>query len=181
MAKCTRCGERLPRSAHFCPVCGLAAEPEEQETATVAQVEETQSEVEAQEETAPDDVVEAEPLEEPSFNLKYVRNIAMFCHIAAFAGLSAPLVGNILAPFVLWRLKRRDDPFIDYNGKQAINFQISMSLYALVLLLISIAVPPFSIVSFVLVAIWVFGIIRASIRTNRGIEFRYPLSFRFMK
>ncbi len=186
MANCTRCGEKLPQSAHFCPVCGLDVTPEEQETTTAPQMEEASAYDEAPveqsyEEANQGQITDDEIQEEPRFNPKYVHNIAMFCHIAAFAGLSAPLVGNILAPFVLWRLKRRDDPFIDYNGKQAINFQISMSIGALIVLLISVVAPPLGYFTFPIIALWIFGIVRASIKANSGIEYRYPLSYAFLK
>ena len=186
MVNCTRCGEKLPQSAHFCPVCGLDVTPEEQETTTAPQMEEASAYDEAlveqsYEEANQGQVTDDEIQEEPRFNPKYVHNIAMFCHIAAFAGLSAPL-GNILGPFVLWRLKRRDDPFIDYNGKQAINFQISMSIGALIVVLIGFPIPVLGwALAFPIIALWVFGVVRASIKANRGIEYRYPLSYSFLK
>ena len=51
--------------------------------------------------------------------------------LLGFAGFVFPL-GNILAPLILWLIKRTDSPYLDRAGKEAINFQISYTIYAIV-------------------------------------------------
>lgn len=56
----------------------------------------------------------------------------MLCHLSAFAGAVFPVFGNILGPLVVWLLRRKDSPFIDFHGRQSVNFQISLTIYLIV-------------------------------------------------
>ena len=58
-----------------------------------------------------------------------VRQWAMFCHFAAFLGLVLPF-GNLIGPLIVWQIKKDVHPFIDDQGKEALNFQISVALAA---------------------------------------------------
>ena len=51
---------------------------------------------------------------------------AMVCHLAALVGLLGNGIGFLLGPLVVWLFKNEDDPFIDEQGKEAVNFQITM-------------------------------------------------------
>lgn len=65
------------------------------------------------------------------------KTIAAFIHISTFSKYFIPL-GNFIFPLVLWTAKQRD-PFVDNHGKQAINFQISIFLYFILLVCLGIA------------------------------------------
>lgn len=108
------------------------------------------------------------------------RTWGMLAHLSAVCGHVFPLVGNILGPLVIWLIKRDKSAFVDDQGKEALNAQISVTIYLLVsglltLVLIGIAL---AIVVYVLTIIFV---IKAIIATNRGEAYRYPLIFRFVK
>jgi uncharacterized Tic20 family protein len=106
------------------------------------------------------------------------RNWGMFCHLAALAGFIIPL-GNIIGPLVVWLMKRDEYPFVNDQGKESLNFQISILIYiaiSAILILMVIGV-------FLMIAIGVFSlimIILASVRANEGTPFRYPLTIRFI-
>lgn len=68
---------------------------------------------------------------------QHQKNIATFIHISTFSRFIVPF-GNFLGPIVLWILNKEKSKFIDYHGKQIINFQISLMIYALVLGVISL-------------------------------------------
>ncbi len=53
------------------------------------------------------------------------RKWAMLCHYAAFAWFLAPMIGNVVGPLVVWQIKRDSDPYVDAQGKEALNFQIT--------------------------------------------------------
>src|SRR4051794_18465566 len=58
---------------------------------------------------------------------------AMFCHLSSLLGVVLVVPGlNIIGPVVMWLLKREEHPFIDDQGKEAVNFHISMAIYGLV-------------------------------------------------
>ena len=108
------------------------------------------------------------------------RTWATFCHVAAFAGLIVWYCGNIIGPLVVWLVKRQESAFVDENGKEAVNFQISMTIYYIVATVLILALIGFVI----LPALFVFNIvctIMAAVKANDGKEFRYPLCIRFIK
>ena len=126
--------------------------------------------------------VEAERVSEQhtaQISEKQARTWAMVCHLSAFAGFIIPL-GNIIAPLVIWLIKRAESPFIDDQGKEALNFQISMIIYAV----ISWIFVTIFIGYLLLFAVGIFDIvmvIMAALKANEGERFRYPLCIRFIK
>ena len=111
---------------------------------------------------------------------KDARNWGMLCHLAALAGYVAPVVGHIVGPLVVWLLKREEDPFIDDQGKEALNFQITMAIALvlsslLILVLIGIVLAPL-----VLLFNLIMTIVGA-VKSSGGERYRYPLCIRFVK
>lgn len=60
------------------------------------------------------------------------KNISTFIHLSTFLGFFIPF-GNFIGPLVLWYTNKEKSEFVDAHGKQAINFQISVFLYGIVL------------------------------------------------
>ena len=60
------------------------------------------------------------------------KNIATFIHLSTFSRFIIPL-GNFLGPIILWVANKDKSSFVDSHGKQAINFQISILLYTVVI------------------------------------------------
>jgi uncharacterized Tic20 family protein len=112
---------------------------------------------------------------------KTERNWAMGCHLIALCGLLVPnLILGLIGTLVLWLLKRDEGAFIDDQGKEALNFQISMLIYAFVCGVLSVIV----IGLFLFVALGVFSfvfVIVAAIKASEGKRFRYPMCLRFIK
>lgn len=65
------------------------------------------------------------------------RNLATVLHLSVFTKYFIPL-GNFIFPLLLWMM-RKDDPFVDRHGRNALNFQISMFLYTVLLLCLGAA------------------------------------------
>ncbi|WP_456437443.1 DUF4870 domain-containing protein [Psychroserpens sp.] len=74
------------------------------------------------------------------------KNIATFIHLSTFSRFIIPF-GNFIGPIVLWMANKEKSEFVDNHGKQAINFQISILLYALVIGLLSVPFFFFNIFS----------------------------------
>ena len=116
---------------------------------------------------------------------KDARNIALVCHLVTFVGFAFPF-GNILAPLVVWLLKREASSFIDHHGKEAINFQISLMIYvfvASVVTFLSMFLLFFPAGLLLLLMVAAFGIVMtivAAVRASEGVYFRYPLSIRLV-
>jgi uncharacterized Tic20 family protein len=107
------------------------------------------------------------------------RQWAMFCHFAAFIGLLIPF-GNLLGPLIVWQLKRDLDPFVDDQGKEALNFHITVSIAALVCMLLAVVVIGFLLLPLLGLAALVLTII-GGIKANEGKVYRYPLCWRLVK
>lgn len=115
---------------------------------------------------------------------KDARMWAMICHLAGLAGLPVPIVGNIVAPLVVWQIKKDDFPFVDEQGKEAVNFQISMSLYLLVSAILWLPLSFICIGMLIPAAIAVVDLVFlliAAVKANNGYHYRYPLTIRFIK
>ncbi len=63
---------------------------------------------------------------------KQQKNIATFIHLSTFSRFVIPL-GNFVGPIILWMTNKEKSEFIDEHGKQAINFQISILLYSIII------------------------------------------------
>ncbi|WP_108423067.1 DUF4870 domain-containing protein [Flagellimonas amoyensis] len=98
---------------------------------------------------------------------KHERNLSAIIHASTFSKYFIPF-GNFIVPLILWMSNKKQYDFVDYNGKQALNFQISMLLYSIVAGLITI---PFFIGSMPGLFDWdVFGFHRLSDLNNLNIH-----------
>jgi uncharacterized Tic20 family protein len=103
----------------------------------------------------------------------------MLCHLAAFGGNIIPL-GHILGPLIVWQLKRADYPLTDDQGKQSLNFQISMTIYFLLcvpLFFVLVGIP----LILILMVLDIVFVITAAVRASRGEAYRYPLAIPFIR
>ena len=111
---------------------------------------------------------------------KDARMWAMFCHLAGLGGYVMPVVGNIVGPLIVWQIKKDEHPFVDQQGKEAVNFQISMTVYALVSAILIVA----CVGVFLLAAVGALDLVLlliAAVKANNGQAYRYPLTIRFIK
>jgi uncharacterized Tic20 family protein len=56
----------------------------------------------------------------------------MLCHLSALAGFIGVPLGNIIGPLIIWLVKKDEIPFVDLQGRESLNFQISMTIYGTV-------------------------------------------------
>ena len=122
-----------------------------------------------------------EPIETPiekNQPSKDERTWAMLCHITTFSGMIIPF-GNILVPLMIWLIKKDELPFVDDQGKEVLNFQISMVIYMIIagiLCIILIGIP-------ILIGMIVFDFIItiiATVNANDGKYYRYPITIHFI-
>jgi uncharacterized protein len=107
------------------------------------------------------------------------RTWGMLAHLTAFAGFIVPL-GFIIGPLVVWLIKRDQSAFVADQGKEALNFNISVLLGiavcgALVWILIGI------LLGVALFVFWMAVTIIAGIKASEGIRYRYPYALRLVK
>ena len=126
-------------------------------------------------------VIEAQPVnvQQPEIS-KDARMWAMFCHLAGLAGLAIPVIGFVVGPLVLWQIKKEEFPFVDEQGKEAVNFQISMLIYGLASMFLFLCGIGFILAPAVFIVDVVFLLI-ATVKANNGEHYRYPLTIRLIK
>jgi len=116
----------------------------------------------------------------PGFPSNEERNWAVFCHLGGFAFyLLGFALGHILVPLALWLMKREGSAFIDENGREALNFQISVTLYAIVTGALCFVLVGFLLIP-VLMGFHIVLMIVASVRASQGESYRYPLTIRLI-
>ena len=107
------------------------------------------------------------------------RMWAMILHFSVLAGFVVPL-GGLIAPIVIWQIKKADMPEIDAHGKMVVNFLISMLIYSIIAFLLTFVF----IGIFLFLALTVVGIvfpIIGGIKANNGELWQYPLIFNLVK
>lgn len=107
--------------------------------------------------------------------------MAMLCHLLALAGFlfSVP-GGTIVGPLILWAIKKDSMPFVNDQGKEAINFNITVSIIALLCMLTFWLFVPVLLLIGVAIASVVLVII-AAIQASAGKAYRYPFILRLVK
>ena len=107
------------------------------------------------------------------------RQGAMLCHLAAFLGFVFPF-GSVVGPLILWQMKKEKDAFIDDQGKEALNFQITVAIAWLVCMVLGFVVIGFLLMLVLVVAALVLTII-GGVKANNGTAYRYPWTWRLVK
>jgi uncharacterized Tic20 family protein len=103
---------------------------------------------------------------------------AMWAHISTFSNALVPL-GNFIGPIVIWQLKKHESEFVADQAKEALNFQISLIIYAVIsILCIFIFIGVFMIIGLVLFSLII--VIVAGVRANNGEYYRYPMCIRLI-
>ena len=107
------------------------------------------------------------------------RRIAAICHLSGFIGFLFPPIGHLLGPLVVWLIYRDKSSFIDDQGREAVNFQLTVTFYVIASsVLVLIIVGIFLLV--VLSIFWLVAVLVATARTAKGLPFRYPLNLRIL-
>ena len=103
----------------------------------------------------------------------------MIAHLSSLAGLIIPL-GNVIGPLVVWLIKKDTMPFVDDQGKEALNFNITVFIAAVVSGLLTLILIGFLLLLVVGLG-WLVLTIMAGIKANEGQSYRYPFTLRLIK
>lgn len=110
------------------------------------------------------------------------RTFAMLMHLTLLLNLTG--VGSaisIIALLIMWMAKKDESPFLDDHGREAINFQISLFIWALILGVGAIFTCGIGAIFLIAIPIvGAIGMIFAAIAANKGEFYRYPMTFRFI-
>jgi hypothetical protein len=105
--------------------------------------------------------------------------MAMLCHLTGLLGGLVP-PAHIIAPLIIWLLKKDQSGFVDDQGKEAINFQISVTIYVIAGFMLMIVLIGFIILPLAGILWLVWGVI-ATAKAYEGVYYRYPLTIRLVR
>ena len=105
--------------------------------------------------------------------------LAMFAHLSILIGFIVPFF-SLIVPIVIWITKKDSDQLATANAKEAINLQISMLIYMLLIVGLAFLGRTMIFVAggllLILVIAYVVLPIIAAVKANGGEEYRYPFT-----
>jgi uncharacterized protein len=107
------------------------------------------------------------------------RTWVILCHLTALALFLGIPFGNVIGPLIVWLLKRPASAEVDAHGKEAVNFQISMSIYTILAGLSLFTCVGVVLLPLVLLANLVL-IIVGSVKASNGELYHYPVTIRLI-
>jgi uncharacterized Tic20 family protein len=108
---------------------------------------------------------------------------ALSAHLTALLAIVIGL--PFLGPLVIY-LAKKENPFVRRHAAEALNFNLSITIYFLVLGFATVVLLFFVIglllipVLFALAIFWIVFVVMGTVAASRGEEFRYPLTIRFV-
>ncbi len=119
------------------------------------------------------------------------KTFGMLAHLSALAVFVLPSFGNIIGPLIVWLIKKDQSDWVDRQGKEALNFQISMSIYFIagsilttILMFTFIGIPLALVLVLALIPFsifWLVVVIIAAVKANDGYAYDYPLTIRLIR
>ena len=109
------------------------------------------------------------------------RNLAMISHMGGLVPI--PWVPLII-PFLVCILKGDESVFVNKQAREALNFQLSISIYwsLCVFLIFTIVGIPIAFVSFgVFIITNIVCSLKGAARTSKGLEYKYPMNLRLIQ
>lgn len=123
-----------------------------------------------------DDERDNSPFQDPSQDEK---TLGLVAHMGTLAGGVVPF-GNIVLPLILWQMQKDKSPYVTTHAKEALNFQITMTIaYIVAAVMIFIVVGIFLLIGLAIFSLVVT--IMAAIKASQGEYYKYPINFDFVK
>ncbi|MEQ1773783.1 MAG: DUF4870 domain-containing protein [Burkholderiales bacterium] len=116
----------------------------------------------------------------PQAASKEEQNWAMACHLSALAGFVIPF-GNIVGPLVVWLMKKDTMPLVDQHGKEALNFQITVAIAALICVVLMFVIIGIFLIFIVGIGALVLTVIAGIKVSNGELDYKYPFALRLIK
>lgn len=108
------------------------------------------------------------------------KTFGMLAHLSALAQFVIPTLGSILGPLIIWLVKKDQSEWVNQQGKEALNFNISIAIYAVVAGLLTLVLIGF-VLLIALGIFWLVMVIIATVKVNNLEDFQYPLTIRLIK
>ena len=107
------------------------------------------------------------------------RQWAMLAHMSAML-MYVTVIGGFIAPLVIWLLKRDEMPFVADQGRETLNFQITILLALIGACILMLVLVGFVLVPALLLFHFIVTII-AAVKVSEGVAYRYPFCWRVIR
>lgn len=107
------------------------------------------------------------------------RNFAILSHLGVIATFFFPM-GNIILPLLVWLIKKDESAYIEKQAKEALNFQITMTILGVFAAILCLILIGFFVLFGLFVVSFIFSVL-AAISASKGEYYEYPLNFRLIK
>jgi uncharacterized Tic20 family protein len=114
-----------------------------------------------------------------SLQTQYEKQMGLFLHLSQLANILIPFAG-VIAPIVIWQMKKDEMPALDAHGKMIVNWMLSALIYGAVSFVLTFFI--IGLLGFLALAIMgvVYPIV-GGIKANNGELWEYPLTIKFLK
>lgn len=106
------------------------------------------------------------------------RHWSVILHLSGLAWFLGSF-GGIIAPLVIWLIKKGDSPKIDSVGREVVNFQITYAIYLWICAALCLVLIGFVLFPIVWIA-WLVLTIVGSVKASNGEDYRFPLTIRML-
>jgi uncharacterized Tic20 family protein len=115
---------------------------------------------------------------------------ALFAHLSALLGAFVTGLwfgwGCFIGPLIIWLIKKDTMPFVNDQAKEALNFNITLAIVGLVLLILVIMTFGIGLliawpIGMIVGVAWLVFTIIAAIKASEGVAYRYPINLRLIK
>ena len=108
------------------------------------------------------------------------RNWGMACHISALAFLAIWGVGQVIGPLVIWLFFKEKYPFVAEQGKESLNFQLTMTIVGAGAFLIGKFGGGGNWPWLAVALVDLIAIVYAAVQASKGVNYRYPFSLKLV-
>lgn len=105
------------------------------------------------------------------------KQMGMLCHLIGLAALTCIPFAGIIATLILWQVKKKESEFVDDQGKESLNFQITVTMAVLVLAFVPVVQLAAAVVGIAGMVFLVIG----GLKAKEGVRYRYPWALRLVK
>ena len=102
------------------------------------------------------------------------RGWAVAAHLLPLASI------YVFGALIVWLIKRDEDPFVEEHAREALNFQLSMMIYAAVSFILILVIVGIVMLAVLAIVFLVFMII-AAVKAANGEMYLYPMTMRMVK
>jgi uncharacterized Tic20 family protein len=111
---------------------------------------------------------------------RQAHTIGMLCHLSSLILYLGIPFGNVLGPLIFWLVKKDSSEFVDDQGKESLNFQITVSLAMIASGILCIILVGLPLLFLILIVNFVMTIIGA-VAASKGERYRYPFVIRLLR